>query len=273
MKLRTAFSFIVLALFAVSALAVSCGDDNEGDGKTGLQIYLIDAPVDDAEEINMTVISASIRDGGWTDLDLEPVRFNLLDFQNDEGYALVQDELPAGDYDELRLVLECEGDDAPEIVIAGESYPLKVPSGCTSGFKIKGDFSISGGAEVVLILDFNARKSVTETAKGYNLNPVIRVIRAEDAGTISGLIEPAIERSAAFAFQDGTYANDNFDDAYNSTIARENGSFTIAALPAGTYDIVVSAEGFSSRLYEDIEVSAGEDTELPSTVELEDINP
>jgi hypothetical protein len=260
------------ALLASVGLLISCGgDDDDDDNGAPFSLYMIDAPVAEADEINLTINAVSVNGpDGWVDLAVTPTRYNLLELMNNAGVTLAEQDLPDGDYGEIRLVIECEGDEAPEIVIDGESYPLTVPSGCTSGFKLKGEFTVAAGAETVLIMDFDMSKSVHETGNGkYMLKPVVRFIQADAAGNIVGEIAPAVPRALVYAFEAGGFTGDNYDDAVNATIVRDDGSFVLAALPAGSYDIVVDAAGYEVAVYaEGVVVEAGSDTTLDEPIEL-----
>ncbi|NLH48691.1 MAG: DUF4382 domain-containing protein [Myxococcales bacterium] len=264
---------VVFAAMSVIAMMISCGggDDDDDNAVAPFSLYLIDAPVTDADEINLTINAVAVNGPeGWTDLAVTPERYNLLELMNNAGVVLAEQDLPAGDYGEIRLVIECEGDEAPEIVIAGESYPLQVPSGCTSGFKLKGEFSLVAGQETMLIMDFDMTKSVHETGNGkYLLKPVVRFVQADAAGNLIGLVTPVVPRTVVYAFEAGAFTGDNFDDAVNSTIIRDDGTFTIAALPAGSYDVVVVAAGYEIAVYvEDVVIEAGTDRTLENPIEL-----
>lgn len=267
--------FLTVLVVLGFALSVSCGDDDDDDdsggGSAAFSLYMIDAPVDEADEINITVAGVSVNGpDGWIDLAVTPARYNLLELMNNAGVTLAEQDLPEGDYGEIRLVVECDGDEAPEIVIEGESFPLTVPSGCTSGFKLKGEFTVAQGAETVLVMDFDMSKSVHQTGNGkYMLKPVVRFIQADAAGNINGEVTPVVPRTLVYAFDADAFSGDNFDDAANSTITRDDGTFTLAALPAGMYDIVVVAAGYETAVYvEDVEVEAGADTDLEEPIEL-----
>jgi len=301
--IQTLLVVSAIAVLSCIGLLISCGgdddDDDDGGESAPFQLYMIDAPVDDAEAIYITIKEVRVHannlagdddndttdddaadddaadddgnsdDAGWIDLEVEPARYNLLELQNNAGVVLAEQDLPLGDYNEIRLVIECEGEEAPEIVIEGVSYELKVPSGCTSGFKLKGQFTIAEGGQTVLIMDFDMRKSVHETGNGkYMLNPVVRFIQADAAGNINGEVTPVVPRTVIYAFEADAFTGDNWDDAVNSTIIRENGTFTLAALPAGTYDLVIVAPGYDVVVVEDVVVEAGEDVNLEEPVDL-----
>ncbi|MDP8225069.1 MAG: DUF4382 domain-containing protein [Candidatus Lernaella stagnicola] len=286
--------FIIIALVALGVFVIlACGGDGDDDGDddaatASFQLRMIDAPIDDAEAVNLTISSIAVRgeephqgdddmnsgdDGpnyaSWIELEIEPTTYDLLALQNNVFAVLAEEELPFGDYSEIRLILECDGDSGGEIVIDGETYPLKVPSGCQSGFKLKGDFTVQEGAETILVMDLDARKSITETGNGkYILNPVARFIQAEDAGNIIGEVEPIVDRTVVYAFENGSFTGNNFADAIQSTMP-DQGAFTIAALPAGDYDIVAGAPGYETGIYvEALSLATGEDRTLDEPVEL-----
>jgi len=270
------FTILILAAAAlVLALGLACGDDDDDDGgaDAGFILFLTDAPVDEADAVNLTVDEVAIRransGGEWVTLDVEPTTYNLLELQNNAMEALAEQDVPADTYTELRLVLACDGDSGGEIVIEGESFPLKVPSGCQSGFKAKGEFTVGGDTPTVLILDFDLRKSIHQTGNGqYILQPVVRLIEQAAAGTISGEVEPVVARTVLYAFAAGEFTGDNFDDAVNSTMPQE-GAFTLAALPAGEYDVVASAPGYETGVYAPgVTVTAGEDLTLDAPIAL-----
>jgi len=278
MKTRFIKLFVVISVIALMStlgFLISCGDDDDDDNDSGgdaaFSLFMIDAPVAEADEINLTIKAVSVNGpDGWIELAVTPERYNLLELMNNAGVTLAEQDLPEGDYGEIRLVIECEGEEAPEIVIAGDSFPLTVPSGCTSGFKLKGEFSLVAGQETVLIMDFDMQKSVHETGNGkYMLKPVVRFIQADAAGNIVGEVTPVVPRSVIYAFEAEAFTGDNYDDAVNSTIIRDDGSFIVAALPAGTYDIVVAAPEYEIAVYvEDVVVEAGSDTTLENPIEL-----
>jgi len=290
---------------AVLALAIffGCQDDSSdsGDSTNGaatetaaFRLTMIDAPVDDAEHVYMTVSKISVHPedagdtkgdeqeqnggqsgadepgyGSWIDLEIEPATYDLLELQNNAGVLLTDQELPVGDYNQIRLLLDCSDANAPTIVVGGESFALKIPSGCESGFKLPGHFTVVQDQETALIMDFDARKSITLTGSDqYILKPVVRIVQENQVGVISGLIVPAEARAAVYAFETGAYTgagDDPFAEAVNSTIAAEDGSFAIAALPAGTYDLVVQVQGYVTDVYvAQVEVAAGQETPVGS---------
>jgi hypothetical protein len=120
---------------------------------------------------------------GWTTLVDTEQTYDLLELQGDVTEALGGNTIPAGDYNQLRLILS----DA-EVVVDGQTNDLFVPSGTQTGFKLNHDFDVPAGAECNMVLDFNAEESIKKTGRGYLLTPVLNVesFSCEDSSGGSG---------------------------------------------------------------------------------------
>lgn len=108
---------------------------------------------------------------GWVTLTEETRFFDLIAEAN-IATALGHAVLPSGTYQEIRLVL---GGDS-YVVADGLVEPLNVPSGTTSGLKLKGPFTVAGGGVLTLALDLDLDLSLRVTGNGqWMMNPVIGV--------------------------------------------------------------------------------------------------
>jgi hypothetical protein len=110
---------------------------------------------------------------------------NLLELQ-DATVLLAEGSLPAGHYQQIRLVLEENTDSElfnyvvlAELVAAQEGQvqiPLETPSAQQTGLKLVNQFTIGEGQTTELVIDFDAEKSVVETGSGkFMLKPVLKV--------------------------------------------------------------------------------------------------
>jgi len=156
--------------------------------KGNLSVLLTDWPILDKEvtAVNIKVTKVEVRqiaeendDAGWIPITLsEPSEeFNLLELQNGITTPLADADIPVGTYTELRLhVIE---ENTIEFKDDETRFTLKIPSGTSSGIKIKYTFTISEGGWTVITLDFDAQQSVKAVGDGddaeYQLHPVIRV--------------------------------------------------------------------------------------------------
>ncbi len=215
--------------------AVGLGACNKHEtGSAKLEVRLTDAPGDYAE-VNVDVRSVQIHasDGtgeeGWTTLPhINPRVYNLLDFANGRDTLLASASLPSGRISQIRLVLG----DQNSLRLKGQTQrlPLKTPSGQTSGLKIKINADLREDVTYVVLLDFDAARSVVKRGNGdYNLKPVIRTLTEAVAGGIKGTVTPA-------AAKPGIYVISASQDTIGG-FASDNGSFLIKGVPAGTYTV------------------------------------
>lgn len=191
-RLNTALA--CLALAAVAGLVACDTGSSSSGGRSGVSLYLTDAPLDLAgvHAVNVTLsgvafypTDAGSGDAGGIELESGPISLpgdltlNLLDFQNGQVTFLGSQVVPAGSYNRLRLqvvsaelVRDDDGDPAtPDLV-----EPIKVPS---SKVDVPVPFTLTAGENLAITIDFNAQASVQVTTTNgkdsYLLRPVINV--------------------------------------------------------------------------------------------------
>ena len=227
-------------------------------------------------------------DSNWIIISDVEQGFNLLDYQHQENAfdLLAEEALLAGKYTQIRLKIVGgeEEDGTPKTYIKlsddATKYPLEVPSGMQSGLKLIHPFTITAGTVTTLYLDFDAEKSVKQTGSGqYKLNPTIAVISHLDPNQgIKGTVLDGAETVGdadvfAYSYTDDVVEDldedgDNDVDPDASTTTEEDGSFTLP-LPAGTYTLKISKEGYKDFTTAPIEVIADTWVELdPIQLEL-----
>ena len=258
-KTRTWLTASVLA-----ALVAACGGSDGGGSAPGtLGVSLTDAPACGFDAVNVTVTKVRINqsstatenDGGWTDITLNPARkINLLEWNNGGITALGETPLAAGRYSQLRLVLDPNTANglANSVVLTGSNTetPLVTPSAVQSGIKLVNEFDVASGQRVDLVMDFDACKSIVKRANGvYALKPVIKVVPFVLNG-INGFVDTAMLGSDVMvtAQQNGVIVQTT---APNTA----TGEFFLARLPAGTYDVVLTANGRSTAVIADVLVA------------------
>jgi hypothetical protein len=277
--MKTAISLLSLA--ASAALLAACGGGGGGgSGDTGnpppmqlgtVAVSLTDAPACGFDAVNVTVskvrihqsASAGENDSGWTDITVAPARkINLLNLTNGALEALGQASLAAGSYSQLRLVLEGTSG-ANTVVRSGTSaeVALDTPSALQSGIKLVNQFDVASGQRVDLVLDFDACKSVVSKGNnGYSLKPVVKVVPTALNG-ISGFIATSVLASNV-----SVTAQQNGAIIASTTPNPSSGEFALARLPAGNYDVVVTADGYAASVVGAIPVSTSAMTQLSTVV-------
>ncbi|WP_258104161.1 DUF4382 domain-containing protein [Marinoscillum sp. MHG1-6] len=254
---KVSTSIWIIAALAGSLLLAACNDDVESKGQVSVSVT--DAAVD-AENISgvylsVTEVQAKSESGISTVARFdEPKEFNVMAYQNGEVFDLGDGELAAGIYSELRLILSEGG--SYVTYEDGSSVNMEVPSGTTTGYKIKGDFQISANNETDLVIDIDLRKTLVTSGineNEYLLRPTARLIIGPNTGTITGSVEvdtASNDRLVVYAYAEGTFDSSEadapaegearFDNSINSAIVAKDGSFTLAFMEEGDYELIFS---------------------------------
>lgn len=289
---------LFLSSLCVAALAfTSCNQDQDVPGSGTLSLRITDAPTD-ADNIAGVYITFDRveykHEGKWHDFDEfhGPKTINLLELTEGKTELLGDFIVDAGEYSDLRFHLDASsnGGDVsnPNTYIQftdGTKEPLYVPSGTQSGYKSKGSFVVPINGTVFITADFDLRKSVVKTGASnkWLLKPVIRLIVADQAGAITGTLEGAQvgEEYIVYAYADNTYVDEEaqepaegstqFPNAATSTTVHADGTFTLAFLAPGTYDLKIAAysNGNFARIagsIEDVEVLEKQTQQLKLTL-------
>lgn len=246
---------IVLS-FTLMTLITGCGGGGTSGTTTGtVNLRLTDAPIDDEKVAGVYVTFTGLRyqykdsNESWQDIDLNESRtINLLDLQDGNTTMLNQVELPAGEIQHVRFVLDTNNCYIVFNDDTNTTLELEIPSGDQTGYKSVNGFVIAAGGVTNITADFDVRKSVTVTGKGrYKLNPTIRLIDNIEVGEINGTMTLDANVSSkviVYAYEDGTFAESesnatvNFANAVLSTDATD-GSYVMPWLTTGIYDLVV----------------------------------
>jgi len=273
-----------LAFGAILGLVVfcipSCQEGAEATGRVIVQITDEPFPIDLISEANVTITKVEIRAAGEeveeesttedTDGTTSPYitlfegsyEVNLLGLRNGITDELADMEIPAGDYDLIRVYVE----NASIAVTGYETYTVKVPSGSETGIKlfISPGLKVAGGLTAEILLDFNVEKSFVlqgdlETAagiKGFNFKPVIRAVNNTVSGTITGIVTEA----GTEAPLSGVTISVEVKGEVLTAITSAEGFYAIPGIPAGFYTVTAEQEGYISLTTNEIEVLAGNAT-------------
>ena len=145
--------------------------DAEDPSATGwLRVQIHDAPADDVDQVQVVFDEVAVHhiDDGWRIVSTSTQQVDLLQLQGGVVADLGLSALPVGTYDEVRLHLT----DA-WVVDDGLTHPLDVPSGFTSGVKLKGEFEIAACGETVVDLDWDVGAHLLLNPQGYSLRPTL----------------------------------------------------------------------------------------------------
>lgn len=228
---------------------------------------MYDAPIDSADQVNVSVKQVEINEGngenGWSVISSPNQTYNLLNLTNGAYEVLGDTTLPTGTYQQIRLVLNETGH---SVVVDGQTYDMKVPSGAQTGVKLNVNAEIEENITYVLLLDFNAAKSVVKAGNSqsveYLLKPVIRANNKAVTGAIAGTVDPAASEPMVYAIQSS--------DTLASTIAdTSSGEFELIGLEEGSYDVSIDPrnDNYQSTDTTGVQVTVGETNDL-GTIEV-----
>jgi len=236
-----------LALICLTCLAGAFSSCKDGGSSTltPFSIRMTDAPgAYDALYLSIKEIHVSTSDGEST-IAVDAAPFDILRFRMGKDTLIASQDIPSGKLQEIRLVLNDTGN---ELIVDGESYELKTPSGQSSGVKLKVNEDLTEGVAYTMTLDFDAAKSIVRTGNGkYILKPVIRAIPQAVSGALTGTVSPAISNPKVFAIR-------GVDTV--GAVADANGRFFFPGLAEGTYQVDVEPESpFQPLTIDNVEVT------------------
>lgn len=261
---------ILLAGFMYGCSELVNNDDFETNQTGSVIISLTDAPFpsDLVEEANVFIdwikLKKAEADSTGSDSDSLFIKievkdtFNLLELSNGISTVLGElDSVPVGRYNEIRMHVV----DANIKLKNGSEFDLKIPSGNSSGLKIKIEPALiveGGSAPLEVMLDFDASRSFIvkgnsngkgndKEIKGFMFKPVIRASNMSFTGNIYGVVSDNITdekiKNAHLYLISGTEPD---LDTIASAKTTEEGYYKIIGVPANTYVLSCEKDGYDS---------------------------
>jgi len=270
MKALKLSAWIILSLSILIFTACGGGGSSDGGGTGTVSVGLTDSSTSKYLAIYVTIDevqvnkknSSSNGNSGWKTVATPMKTYNLLKLLNGVTEILGEDELEAGTYQQIRMIIgktaesenNINGEPHPDanyvVLIDGSYVHLKIPSGYQTGVKLVHNFEVEEGSFVELVLDFEACKSVAETGSGkYILKPTIKVIETANKYDVYGKVtedntDLAIPITGALVsaqISDGTSAS-VVRSTLTSDVADEVGQYRLLLSPGQTYNIVVYSD-------------------------------
>lgn len=283
-QLGLIFTGVFLSIF----LLVSCNDDeNSPQGTMGrINVHLTDSPypIDLIKSAFVTIDKVEIRqhlesDQGENEdsfivISEANIEIDLLKLTNGITEQIASVDLEAGTYNQIRLHVV----DATIVLNDGTEFDLKVPSGESSGLKIKFDpeIQITEGQTSDVLLDFDVSRSFVVKGNigskiiGFNFKPVVRGAFLGLAGRVEGNIAdtlgiplenamvklwiPADESTNIVETEDETFEVSSFTSA--------DGKFKLIGIPSGKYSLSCEIEGYIGDTINNITVTSGQSTSI-----------
>jgi hypothetical protein len=219
---------LMLALAAAGTMFTlsSCEKENMGEGS--MTVAMTDAPADYAS-LNVQIDAVSIyhEDAGWINLNQESKTVSVLDLRNGlEADISSQAQVKAGHYNKIRLTFGDANSLGVWVNVGGVRTMVNANlrfSG-SSEVILETDIDVKANAETKMLLDFDAGRSVIDSAGTYVLKPVIRELTETGTGVKGRVTGTA---TAYIYLSDGS---NSF-----STYIGASGEFLLRGVKPGTY--------------------------------------
>jgi len=294
-------SFILLVILSALFALAGCSSNGISDGYGELVLNIADKPLNNVEQVLVTIDEVRVnRDDEWETInnfsdDGGEKEFDLMTLRFKEA-LLGQERLPAGEYNQIRLVVAAdentgdpkEAGKSKVVYNDGSEDNIFIPSGQQSGLKINHDFIVQEGAITELLIDVNVANLLNEAGNSGNiiLGPTsIKIFDEVLMGSIQGVVldgtqdpETAVTNQDVVVeayLQEEAINEDNIVYSTTASIKEDEngekaGSFLLRGLIEGNYKIkAYTADNSLEALVENIEVAAGEKTILDTEILLE----
>lgn len=268
------------APLVLAALLAACGGG--GGGSSGgvvitdagtLKLALAAAPACGFDSVDLTLqkvrvhpsSAAADADPGWSEVTLNPAqRIDLLSLTNGNVRELGQVTLPVGKYRQMSLVLAANDAASPlanaVTPFARAETALGTPASLQPGLKIAVDIDIVKDQTSDYVLDFDACNSVLRVGQSgnYDLSPRYTTIRRVSATgmRVTGFVASTLDRATTRVSLQSNGV------AIRTTAPDANGRFVLYPVPAGSYDLVVSAPGRVTAIVTGVPVADAAATDL-----------
>ena len=274
-KLGTVITFIALGIIIFNA----CNQDDTfttPKTKSKLNVYLTDAPFP-VELVSQTIVNidkieirkqgSDSTDAGFIVISEEPIEIDLLSLSNGLTEQLASVELDSGSYDMIRMHVT----DSKVILKDNTEFDLKIPSGSSSGLKIKIDPSIevSSGQNIDVLLDFDVSKSFVAKGNwkggkinGFNFKPVVRCVLLGMAGRIEGTVSDTASNALENAAVKVWLPTTENDSLITSSFTDSNGKYQVIGILSGTYYLTTELDSFQTDTVWNVDVLQGQSTQV-----------
>lgn len=266
-------------------VTITTTDPVDENTQSSFSLRLTDAPLDGVTKVVIQFSGVQILGDNeiksTTFTFVTPQTIDLLQLQGAKT-AVLLNEVPieVGTYSEIRLFTSSDNSASYVETSDGGIHELKIPSGSSSGLKLKGEVTVTTQRDSAYIIDFDLLKSVVKAGNSgkYNLKPVLRLISDSTVGHISGMVKSALlindscsdsnvdtfNRVYVFEGHNQTPNDINQSDSDQITpittsavkynIKNDQYAFEAAFLPAGDYTIAITCNANLENLDSDDEL-------------------
>lgn len=288
----------VLAAAAVALLQIAgCSGGSDAPSTGTLRLSITDRMSDDYKNVVISIREIRVVPAGKENAaDNDPGLPVVVSYATPKVVDVMQLQfvqqalgdvvLPAGTYNQIRLILEANpnGNQTPVNYLVLKSdpnstkIPLTTPSAQQSGLKVLGPIEIKAGVINALMIDFDPNTAIVARGNGdYNFKPTgIRLVRMSDMltqfGSISGTVYStfkdwssatvSVKRRGAVNDTDPIAAGRIFSNYTSSAWQAPFAAFVPAGTSMVSYKTFVSAHGFNLYSSAAVNVMQSQTTDL-----------
>jgi hypothetical protein len=251
-------------------VAAGCANDNATEPVGTLPLKLTDAPMHYGQFMSASVtidkieIGNSAHTNSFIILTNTPMKYNLLELVNGITSTLATAEIPAGDYNLMRLYIS-----STEMkMLNGDSFTYNMDQEGYSGsgmmqngmmlnnqnrsidIPLNHVLTISNGSMSEFLLDIDVDQSFMLEGVNYNnmmmgmtgftFMPTMRFVDMATSGTINGAVQGTngnLPNATISLMHNGTL--------YTTTHSNANGNYAFIGIPQGTYTINAELDGYT----------------------------
>ncbi|MDB5959565.1 MAG: hypothetical protein JWP59_859, partial [Massilia sp.] len=232
-------------LFGTAAVSIA-GDAGCGYDTVNLTITKLRFHMDPA---------ATEGSAGWTELALsQPRRINTAQLRNGATVSLGTAALLPGHYAQARVVFDANSSNntTNSVVAAGSTteMPLITQAVAPSGVLYNDNFDIANGQALDLVVNVDSCRSIVPNNGQVLLRPVVTALPSIKNG-ISGFVDKALlgRNVSVTAQQNGVIVRGTLVDPVT-------GEFNLARMPAGKYDVVITADNAAAAVVAGVSVAS-----------------
>lgn len=201
---------ISLSLLSCFGLAmVACSDSGyvapPAEDASTLTLSITDAPLDGVAKVYLQISGVEIKpeNGAAKTIDFDaPIDLDVLSLNAGKRMAiLVNEDLTAGNYDYIRLLVNAEeGEPNSKVLLTDNTWQsLYIPSESKADLKIEQPFNINRRRNTHLTIDIDLKKSLTKenNEDAYQFMPFLRMVEEYKYAHIKGFIANGLLDSGA----------------------------------------------------------------------------
>lgn len=255
--------FLVMSMCAgLLMLLAACQKDGNNPN---FQLYMTDAPFDDARVEAVFITVTEIQVDGETMTGFTPKTFELSAYQKGEVFLLGETDLTSGAHQSITLTLDYAQDasgNMPGCYLTTVDGSTHLLSSTSTQIQLPANFTTNSSDTEAMVIDFDLRKCIQPQSNGADqydfvakadLQNRIRVVKKSECGTIKGKLTNQISNSdkvIVYAYDKGTYNallesqtqnQIGFLNAEASAAVSADGTYTLSFLPQGEYECVFIA--------------------------------